>query len=143
MLALRVLLPAVVMVIALGCVSGDYHMNYIEEHAGFTFPRGTKNVEHFTDSDLAFTSHFTVPLDSVYTFAGEAGLSVEKPCRWDPVLFLEELPSPWDSIPAEGSFLYGSGSSGWNSWDIILNAESGDMWVTMYYTDASGDPPGN
>lgn len=139
----KVLLPVLAATLLVGCVTGDYHMKYLEEQAGFKFPGGTTNVEHFTGSDLAFTSHYTIPSDSVYTFAGEAGLSVEQPCRWDPILFLEELPAPWDSIPDTGDFLYGFGSSGWNSWDILLDAGTGNMWVTVYYTDASGDPPSN
>lgn len=123
-----------------GC-SGDYYRDYLEEQAGFTLPSNSTGEQHFTASDLAFTSHYTLPLDSVDAFAGEAGLAAEPPCRWDPILFAEELPSPWNTIPEEGSYLYGAGTSGWNSWDIVLNTVTGDMWVTVYYTDTSGDPP--
>ena len=124
-----------------GCISKDYYRSYLEEQAGFSLPGNTSDEKHFTGSDLAFTSHYTIPLDSVYRFAGEAGLSVEPPDGWDPILFTEELPPPWNNIPELGSFLYGAGSSGWNSWDMLLNANTGDLWATVYYTDASGDPP--
>jgi len=133
LLMLFTLLPA-------GCSGGDYYRNYLEEQAGFTLPGNTSSEKHFTGSDLAFTSHYTIPPESVYAFAGEAGLTVVQPDGWDPIQFVEELPSPWNLIPEQGSFLYGAGSSGWNSWDIILNAKTGDLWSTVYYTDASGDP---
>ena len=124
-----------------GCFNDNYYRIYLEEQAGFTLPPNTSNEKHFTGSDLAFTSHYTIPLDSINIFAGEAGLSVEPPDGWDPILFTEELPPPWNNIPELGSFLYGAGSSGWNSWDMLLNANTGDLWATVYYTDASGDPP--
>lgn len=124
-----------------GCFKEDYYRSYLEEQAGFTLPQNTTNENHFIASDLAFTSHYTLPLDSVYSFSGRAGLSMNPPNSWDPILFTEELSPPWDLIPEQGSFLYGAGSSGWNSWDILLNADTGDLWATVYYTDASGDPP--
>lgn len=129
--------------IALSGCGGDYHRKYLEDNAGIRLPGGVSNVVHCTCSDIAFTSHYTIPPDSIGAFASNACLRESPASTWDPVLFLEELPRPWNTIPESGSFLYGCGSSGWNSWDILLDAETGEMWVTMYYTDASGDQPPN
>jgi len=123
-----------------GC-SDDYYREYLEKRAGFVLPDGVRNVEHFTGSDIAFTSHYTIPVDSIQVFAESAGLRSEPTDKWDPILFTEQLTGPWNIIPESGSFLYGTGTMGWNSWDLILEMETGDLWTTMYFTDASGDPP--
>lgn len=127
-------------ILAVGC-GGDYYQSYLEEHAGFLLPDNTCNVVHFTGSDIAFTSHYTIPADSMAVFALRAGLRTEKPLGWTQILFTDELPPPWCSIPENGSFMYGTGRSNWNRWDILLDTDTGDLWATMYYTDASGDAP--
>ncbi|MCD4708366.1 MAG: hypothetical protein K8S62_11600 [Candidatus Sabulitectum sp.] len=119
----------------------DYHQDYFERVACIELPAGVYDVEHFTGSDIAFSSHYTIPRDSIEELTVRLGLSSIPSDDWQPILFTEELSSPWDEIPLGGLVLYGSGASGWNSWDIILHTESASMWVTVYYTDASGDPP--
>ncbi len=123
-----------------GC-SGDYHRDYLEDLLEVKLPCGTSNVEHFTGSDIAFTSHYTLPSGAVMEFASATGMLPEPPVDWGMPILTEELPAPWETIPDQGTFHYASGSSGWNRWDMILNEETGDLWTTVYYTDASGDHP--
>ena len=124
----------------LGC-GGDYYQSYFERAASITLPKGLSNVVHFTESDIAFTSHYTIPADSLDTFTKQLFLQNEPPENWMPILFLEELPKPLDEIPEEGIILYCTGSNNWNSWDILLHRESCSMWVTVYYTDVARDSP--
>ena len=120
---------------------GDYHQNYFERVSGIKLPSGLSNIQHYTESDIAFTSHYTVPVDSAFIFASQFGFQNEPPVDWFSILFIEELSEPWNDIPEDGIILYCTGSNNRNRWDILMHPESGSMWVTVYYTDAGGDPP--
>ncbi len=130
----------VAFLILLAC-SGDYYQSYFERAACIKLPAGLSNVAHFTESDIAFTSHYTIPEDSIDGLSQELNLQPEPPEDWMPILFVEELPKSLHDIPEDGIILYCTGSNNWNSWDILLHLESCGMWVTVYYTDAGGDPP--
>lgn len=132
--------PLVAVLLFLGCAE-DYHREYLEDLLMTDLPAGAFNVEHFTDSDLAFTSHYTLPEEAVHVFASEAGMVPAPPSNWESPILTEELSAPWQLIPEEGSFLYGAGTTGWNSWDMQIDENTGDLWVTVYYTDMSGDQP--
>lgn len=121
--------------------SGDYYQSYFERAASIKFPSALSNVVHFTESDIAFTSHYTIQVDSLEAFAEQFTFQAELPEDWMPILFVEQLPQPWDDIPEDGIILYCTGSNNWNSWGILLHKRSCSMWVTVYFTDATGDPP--
>lgn len=130
----------VLLLLTASCGS-DYYRGYLEEHAGFTFPKGTVGMEHFTGSDIAFTSFCVIPSDSLEGFIAAAGLGPSAPGEWDPILHAEELSVNGTTVPVTGNLYYGAGSSGWNSWDLLLDRDTGRFWATVYFTDASGDPP--
>ena len=128
------------LLLLLACTE-DYYQDFFERAACIELPSCVSNVEHFTESDIAFTSHYTIPADSVDIFAVQLNFQSEPPEDWTEILFTEELPVPWNDISEEGIILYCTGANNWNRWDILLHTDSGSLWVTMHYTDASGDPP--
>ncbi len=129
-----------VLLFMLAC-RGDYYQSYFERAASIELPTGLSNVQHFTESDIAFTSHYTIPTESALIFASELEFQREAPEEWMSILFIEELSEPWNDIPDDGIMLYCMGSNNWNRWDILMHPESGSIWLTMYYTDAAGDSP--
>ena len=128
------------LLLMLAC-TGDYYQSYFERTASIKLPPGLSNVQHFIESDLAFTSHYTISADSAWLSEFESGFQTEPPEEWMSILFIEELTEPWDDIPDDGIILYCTGTNNWNRWDILMHPESGSLWVTMYYTDVAGDPP--
>lgn len=118
---------------------GNYHQDYFERTACIELPAGISDVEHFTGSDIAFTSHYTIPADSLEVVIARLELLPVLPDDWQPILFTEELSAPWNDIPEDGLILYCTGTNNWNSWDILLHTESAGLWITVYYTDAAGE----
>jgi len=111
---------------------------YIQKATSIDLPFWTETIETRDNCEFAVHGKFEIPMSSVHPFIDEYLLQPIdlKNVRFDPYLLQSENRP---SIMKDGELFLLRDCKGKNTWDVLLNAKTGELWIMVGYPDMAGD----
>jgi hypothetical protein len=113
---------------------------YIERTTKIDLPFWTSTIEAFDNGEFVVIGKYQMPIDEINIFSEK--YNINKACdsskyflMFDDYLKVKNRPRYED---LKHCFFY-SDCTKWNSWYILLNKFTGEIWIEFIYPDMSGD----
>jgi hypothetical protein len=114
-------------------------LDYIQGVTGVQFPPGITQYVAHDNAETFITAHLTIPPAEIQPFILRQRFSIS-PQAAQQLRGVSSLPLPFNIVPASANYAL-VGRSARNAWTFVLDSRSGDLWATVEYPDAQGDPP--
>ncbi len=125
-------------------------INYIEQKTDIKFPNGVSQIDTYDNLEYYVVAHVKLPDSVIQNFAKDNGFSstfpssriipISSTVRLADVIFgVDDLEIENQILPNDAGLLFVSGEDGSNCWRYVLDQNSGRLWVSVIYSDRSGD----
>jgi len=113
---------------------------FIRRVTGFEFPDGTKYLAQFDDAEMRIIGAAKLPREAALDFARKYAFGKEAQCI-ECKFYIQALPKQYQKISSADT-LSAVGQTKFQSWEAILDSETGLLWIYIQYPDWSGDHSG-
>jgi hypothetical protein len=114
---------------------------FVERVTKLSLPPGTKRLAEYDNAEWFVVCVARIPPDLVGNFSREHGFVASGNTGFLSMSALG-LPEPYRHLPSGDRVQMASGQTEYQSWEAILDRDSGLLWVHVSYPDPGGFNPG-
>lgn len=112
-------------------------LQYIQRATNILLPSGYSEVDIFDNTEFYVVAHVRLRDDTIADFLHDYHFG-------DPEFFipwLDTLKPENRTLPTNAKLRYLEGRSATNSWQFVLDEQSGRLWMLVFYPDPGGTLP--
>ena len=146
-IGLILLFLGIISYVSFGLYISHDNISFIEKTTSLNLHSGVKNIQVVDNAETHIMGKFTILLPYADTLIEKDTLKLitslknQKNLQWRLNHEYEQLDSTnRPNIINEENFYLGGNHDKWHSWVILLNKNTGELWIRVFYPDWAGTP---